>query len=113
MNKPILTTHTAVSFWDGVQNTQQAATHAAEHKLSDDCVFHTRAYIKRDTHAISLSNDARVLIQNHGSVSILLAPTGIRIPANDFVYAVLCQGDYELQLDTKEDHKFAVTTITE
>lgn len=112
MNKPTLTTHTSISFWDGVQNTQQSAAHAAEHRLSDDCVFNTRMYIKRDTHTVSLP-DARVLIQNHGSVSILLQPVGVRIPANDFLYAVLKQGDYELQLDTKEDHKFAVTTITE
>lgn len=113
MNNPLVTTHTTISFWDGVQKTQQTARHAAEHALSDDCVFFTRVYIKRETHAISLSKPARVLIQNHGSVDIVIAPLQLTVPKEDFFYATLDKGSYELLLDTQDDHKFAVTTITE
>lgn len=113
MNTPVLTTHVSVSFWDGVQKTQQSTTNAAEHHLSDDCTFQTRSYCKRDTHTISLAAAARVVVKNESSINIVIALLGVTIPANDFFYAMLPAGSYELQLNVNDDHKFAVTTITE
>lgn len=121
MNYPIITKHTTVSFWDGVQKTQQTATHCTDRKLSMEATFMTRKYIKRDSHAVSLSSSTRILITNDSDVSIRFDlmdlyganSQGLSIPPRDHFYAYLPAGEYELQLDTKADHEFSVTTITE